>query len=327
MEHEIALQEDFITDLNLEPAIVGHDQAVRLQRLIAFLVVVIPFLGVLAAAYMLSNYGVSNFGVSIFIVMYCLGMLGITLGFHRHFAHRSFQTGRAMQLALAILGSMSAQGPLFFWVATHRRHHGYSDRLGDPHSPQLHGATFRGKLQGFWHGHIGWMFARELTNWLKYVPDLLKDQGLFVMHRLYFVWLLLGLFIPALLGLLITGTAYGGLEGFIYGGLVRIFFVNHALWCVGSISHMYGGRPLKAKTKDHSANNFWVALAAFGEGNQNNHHAYPRSARHGLEWWQPDFTYSVIQALAAAGLVWKVAAPNRATVLADYQKTKSTTGV
>lgn len=318
MSQNVALQEDFVTTQDLASSNTGSNEAVRTQRVIAFLVVVLPLLGLLLSIYLAMRNGVSAFAVWSFVVGYTLGMLGITLGFHRFFAHRSFETSRPMQIFLCILGSMSAQGPLFFWVATHRRHHANSDRPGDPHSPQLHG----GWLKGLFWGHIGWMFSKDLTNWGKYVPDLMRNRGLFRLHRLYPVWLLLGLIIPAVLGWLIVGSAYGALEGLLYGGLVRIFFVNHALWAVGSISHMFGGRPLQSKTRDHSANNFWVAVAAFGEGNQNNHHAYPRSARHGLEWWQPDFTFQVIRFLSAIGLIKNVAVPPRHEILAQYALTR-----
>lgn len=318
MDQNIALQEDFAVNKRLASANVGNARAVRLQRLIALQVVLLPALGTLAAAWLIARDGISGFGIAIFCGMYVLGMLGITLGFHRYFAHRSFETSRPAQIFLSAVGSISAQGPLFFWVATHRRHHANSDREGDPHSPQHHG----GGLRGFWYGHIGWMFSKDLTNWAKYVPDLMRDQTLFRMHRLYALWLALGLALPAALGWAVVGTAHGALEGFLYGGLVRIFFVNHALWAVGSISHMVGCRPLRAKTQDHSANNYWVAWAAFGEGNQNNHHAYPRSAKHGLEFWQPDLTYQVIRLLALVGLVWNVAVPPRAELLAQYRLTK-----
>ncbi len=321
MEKDVALQEDFATDDALSVFNEGSSGAVRIQNIIAFQVVVLPTLALLLSIYLISTYGISTFGISIFVIMYVLGMLGITLGYHRYFAHRSFETSRFMRLFLVVLGAMSAQGPLFWWVATHRRHHALSDKPGDPHSPQLHDGTMTSRIKCFFHSHVGWMFSRRITNWARFVPDLIKDKTLMKMHRQYPLWLLFGLLVPTLAGWAIVGTAYGALEGLLYGGFVRIFFVNHALWCVGSLSHMFGGRPLRAKTKDSSANNYWVALAAFGEGNQNNHHAFPRSARHGLEWWQPDFTYKVIVLLESCRVLWNVALPSREKVLSLYQKT------
>lgn len=321
MEKDVALQEDFATDDALTVFNEGSSGAVRFQNVIAFQVVVLPTLALLLSIYLISTYGISTFGISIFVIMYVLGMLGITLGYHRYFAHRSFETSRFMRLFLVVLGAMSAQGPLFWWVATHRRHHAFSDTPGDPHSPQLHDGSINSRIKCFFHSHIGWMFSREMTNWARFVPDLVKDKTLMKMHRQYPLWLLFGLLVPTLAGWSITGTFYGALEGLLYGGFVRIFFVNNALWCVGSLSHIFGRRPLRAKTKDSSANNYWVALAAFGEGNQNNHHAFPRSARHGLEWWQPDFTYKVITLLKWCRVLWNVAVPPREKVLSLYQKT------
>jgi stearoyl-CoA desaturase (delta-9 desaturase) len=159
------------------------------------------------------------------------------------------------------------------------------------------------------------MFSEEATNWVQFVPDLIKDKVLFRIHRLYPLWVFIGLILPSVLGWALTGHGYGALSGFLWGGLVRIFLVNQALWCVGSLSHMYGGRPFRHKTKDYSANNFWVALAAFGEGNQNNHHAFPSSARHGLKWWQPDFTFWVVLILEGLRLIRDVKTPTKNTIL------------
>ena len=297
-----------------QPTVRANETAVRIQRAIAFAVVVVPLFGCLAAIVLGWKQGVTRAEIGILIGAYIIGMLGITLGFHRHFAHRSFKTSRAMQVVFAILGSMAAQGPLFFWVATHRRHHAYSDVPGDPHSPQLSGQSGWAKLKGFWHGHIGWMFSEEQTNWGKFVPDLIKDKLMYRMHRLYLLWVLLGLAIPAAAGGLLIGTGEGALAGFLWGGLVRICLVNQALWCVGSICHMFGRRVFQQTTWDQSADNYWVALVTFGEGNQNSHHAFPSSARHGLAWWQPDFTADVIGALTLSGLIWDVTIPHASAI-------------
>lgn len=303
-----------------QPTVLASGTAIRIQQGIALAVVVVPFLGFVAALLLVRSAGMSRQEMELFVASYFFGMLGITLGFHRHFAHRAFKTSRGMQIFFAILGSMAAQGPLFFWVATHRRHHTYSDQPEDPHSPQLCGQGFWESVKGFWHGHIGWMFSREQTNWAKFVPDLIKDRLLFRMHRLYPVWVFLGLAIPTLVGGIGMGTWGGALRGFLWGGLTRIFFVNQALWCVGSICHMFGRRPFQHRTLDHSANNYWVALVTFGEGNQNDHHAFPNSARHGLNWWQPDFTADVIVFLEKIGLVWDVKIPKKNTVLAALEQ-------
>jgi stearoyl-CoA desaturase (delta-9 desaturase) len=167
-------------------------------------------------------------------------------------------------------------------------------------------------VRGLWHAHIGWMFSDQQTDWSRFARDLLHDRALFRIHRLYLVWVLLGLALPALAGWLIAGTAIAALQGFLWGGLVRMFLVNHASWCVGSICHMFGARPFA--TNDQSANNFWVAVVAFGEGLQNNHHAFPGSYAHAVRWWEPDLSALIIRGLEAAGLVWAVRSPTVADI-------------
>lgn len=305
------------------PSHIGSDRAVFIQRFIALLVVVLPAAGVLTGLYLALTKGLGWAEIVIFMVMYTLGMLGITLGFHRFFAHRSYKTSGIFAKFLIVLGSISAQGPLLFWVATHRRHHIHSDQPGDPHSPNLHGTQGFGKLKGFLYGHIGWMFTKELTDWKHFVPDLLKNRAYFTVQRFYFIWLFLGLALPTLWGWLWMGSTIGAVKGFLWGGLIRIFCVNHALWFVGSVSHMYGHRPFSAKTRDQSANNWWVALAAFGEGNQNNHHAFPNSAKHGLEWWQPDFTFIIIKVLEKLRIIWDVKIPSRQLITQTRSQPRS----
>ena len=284
----------------------------RLQWSIAFGVVVIPFLGVIVAGVLFWRRGMGWVEGGALLVMYVLCMLGITVGFHRHFAHRSFSTSRPMSLLFGVLGSMAAQGPLLFWVATHRRHHAFSDEPGDPHSPNLNGSGLSGLLCGLWHAHIGWMFSDEATDLVDFARDLLRDRDLFTIHRTYLFWVYSGLALPALVCGLLTLTWTGALQGFLWGGLVRVFLVNHASWCVGSVSHVFGTRPFE--TRDYSANNYWVALLTFGEGLQNNHHAFPSSFSHAVRWWQPDFSAVVIRCLRFAGLVWDVKYPSERAI-------------
>lgn len=296
------------------PASTGHAQAVLIQRIIAGAVVLVPFMGLILAVALGMQAGFHYQEFVILAVGYVLGMLGITLGFHRYFAHKSFKTSKAMEMFLMALGSSSAQGPLYFWVATHRRHHLHSDKEGDPHSPNLFGDGFKNMLRGFWYGHIGWMFSDQLTDWVRFVPDLLRKPNLFKWQSRYFIWVALGLAVPTLAGYLWIGGVVGALKGFLWGGLVRIFLVNQASWLVGSVSHMFGSHPFRDRTQDLSCNNWWVALLSFGEGNQNNHHAFANSAKQGLEWWQPDFTYKVILVLKASGLIWDVHVPSKTLI-------------
>ena len=288
--------------------------ALRTMRLIAGITIIGPFAGTLLALLLGLRYGVSAAALGIFAVMFPLSALGISLGFHRHFTHRGFRTSRPLSVILLILGSMAMQGSLLYWTATHRRHHAFSDTEDDPHSPHHHGGAMLGWWQGLWHAHIGWMFDAEVTNAMRFAPDLIRDQRLFRLQQHYLSWAALGLVIPAVAGLLLTGTAYGMLEGFLWGGPVRLLIVHHANWAVGSLSHLYGRRPFE--TGDHSANNMLVAIISFGEGLQNNHHAFPTSARHAIEWWEPDITGWVIGGLERLGLIWDVKHPSAEAISA-----------
>jgi stearoyl-CoA desaturase (delta-9 desaturase) len=273
----------------------------RLQRFMAFIVMVLPILGTGIAAYLAIRNGIGKVEIGSFLFMYLITMGGMTIGLHRYFAHRSFETGPRMRLILAVLGSMSTQGPLLSWVTIHRKHHAFSDRPGDPHSPHIHGNRLFGMLNGLWHAHIGWMFTENSADW-SFSRDLMGDRTLFWVHRTYLYWVGLSFLLPALLCGLLTRTWAGAALGFLWGGLVRCFVVNQASWCVGSICHYFGSR--RFETHDHSANNYMVALFTFGEGLQNNHHAFPSAARHGMRWWEPDFSGTLIHLLSVLGLVW-----------------------
>lgn len=289
-----------------DPTLTGliNPRALRIQRAIALLVMIVPFVGTLVALALASVHGVTTLDLALFGAMYFVSMFGITAGFHRHFAHRAFRTSPWMRTLLVVLGSMSAQGPLLFWVATHRAHHALSDRPGDPHSPNLHGGGWR----GFLFGHLGWMLAPLNASWAHYARDVLKERRLFTLHQLYPMWVLLGLSIPAAIGGVVSHSVYGAFTGFLWGGMVRLFLAHHWSWCVGSVCHMVGRRPYQ--TRDRSGNVGVVALFAFGEGLQNNHHAFPSSALHALEWWEPDISGWTLLVLARLGLVWDVKIPS-----------------
>lgn len=248
--------------------------------------------------------------MGLLIAMYSLTTFGIGIGYHRLLSHRSFQTSAPIRALFAILGSMAGQGPPLFWAAVHRRHHKYSDQPGDPHSPNLHGGGVWGVLRGFWHAHTGWLFVHEITDWGRWIPDLLQDRLLFRINRLYFLWMLLGLAIPATIGGLLSGTWRGAGLGMLWGGLVRMFLLHHSTWGINSVTHLWGTRPYKSN--DYSRNNALVALMTYGEGWHNNHHAFPHSALHGLRWWQVDISGLVIRTLQACGLAWDVKRPSPA---------------
>jgi stearoyl-CoA desaturase (Delta-9 desaturase) len=269
--------------------------------------VVVPFLATIAAIVLLWNSVVSATDLIVAAVMYLLTAVGITVGFHRLLTHRSFQTGKPLEYTFAVLGSMAVQGPTIAWVADHRKHHAHTDEEGDPHSPHVtpDGSGVRNVFTGLWHAHTGWLMSTQgRADWKKYAPDLYEDRGMrFISRR--FPWLvLLTLAVPALAGFLIAGTALGALTGLLWGGLVRIFFVHHVTWSVNSVCHFLGTR--RFETDDRSTNVFWLALPSLGESWHHNHHAFPRSAFHGLKRWEPDPSGLIIAALEKVGLARNV---------------------
>lgn len=266
----------------------------------------LPIAGLVMAVVLSCLWGFSWVNVGLLAGMYAVTMLGITVGFHRLFAHRSFQTIAPIRFALGALGSMAFQGSLVTWVGLHRRHHKYSDAAGDPHSPHDHGGRAMGLLRGFWHAHIGWAFAPLPDGLARYAGDLCRSRSARVLDALFPVWALAGLLIPAALGLAFLGWR-GAITGFVWGGLVRVFCAHHVTWCVNSVCHLWGSRPYASG--DESRNNALVGVLALGEGWHNNHHAFPSSARHGLRWWQVDVSYWVIRALVACRLAWQVRLP------------------
>jgi stearoyl-CoA desaturase (delta-9 desaturase) len=268
--------------------------------------VTLPVAGLVMAIVTSVWWGFEWVNVGLMVGMYLATMTGITVGFHRLFTHRSFQTVRPIQVVLAALGSMAFQGPMLDWVARHRRHHQHSDADGDPHSPYPHGTGLLGLLKGFWHAHIGWAFAPMPDELARYAGDLRRDRLLRVTSDLFALWALIGVLIPAGIGWALLGWK-GAVTGFLWGGLVRILLAHHITWCVNSVCHLWGSKPYAAG--DESRNNAVVGLLALGEGWHNNHHAFPSSARHGLRWWQIDISYYIIRTLTAVGLAWKVRLP------------------
>jgi stearoyl-CoA desaturase (delta-9 desaturase) len=298
----------------MTPAISGvsaaSPRARRFERRLALLVVALPFLGCCAAAAWFYGRGVSALDLGLLVAMYSVSVFGIGIGYHRLLTHRAFETRPWMRILLAIMGSTASQGSALYWTSVHRRHHATADHPGDPHSPHLHQGSWR-SLRGFWHAHLGWLFHHEITDIGRFVPDLLRDRGVFWVSQTYFWWVLFGLALPALIGGIAAGPA-GALSGFLWGGLVRITLVQHTTWSINSVCHVFGTRPLKCR--DLACNNALVALFSFGEGWHNNHHAFPTSAIHGLEWYQYDLSGLVIRTLARLGLAWNLKVPARSVI-------------
>lgn len=286
-----------------------------------FGVALIPTIGTVAAIGLwVAGIGPRTQEVVMLVVLYALNLMGMEIALHRFFAHRAFKTGETMKNALAVLGSLSYMGPLIWWVAIHRLHHAHSDKPGDPHTPQLGGPGWRGKLRGIFHGHVGWLFDPDSArpkNWNQYATDMYLDPVLLRMHHAYDYWLMLGLFLPMLLGGLMDLSWKGALLGLLWGGTVRIFLATNAVWAVNSIGHSVGGSRPFARG-DQSRNTFWIAIVTLGAGWHNNHHAFPQYATTSFHWWQIDISGWVISVLEKLGLVWDVRRPGPpATAAAD----------
>ena len=268
--------------------------------------VVIPFLATIAAVVLFWNSLVSPADLAIAAVMYLLTAIGITVGFHRLLTHRAFQTSKPIEYLFAIFGSMAVQGPVISWVADHRKHHAHTDKEGDPHSPHVgHGDGVQGVLAGLWHAHSGWLMSTQgRADWKRYAPDLYEDRGMRLIGRRFVSLVVLSLTIPALAGYIVSGSLVGAATGLLWGGLVRIFFVHHITWSVNSVCHFLGTR--RFETDDESTNVFWLALPSLGESWHHNHHAFPRSAVHGLKRWELDPSALVIGTMEKLGLAWNV---------------------
>lgn len=265
--------------------------------------VIVPFLGVIAAIVLLWNDMIDWTTVAVMVVMYVLTAMGVTVGFHRLLTHRAFQTYPWLERTFAVLGSLSVQGSVLDWVADHRKHHAHTDAEGDPHSPHVgHGHGFG----GFLHAHVGWLMETQgQADWKRYARDLYDDPGMRRIGRNFPLMVLLSLLIPTVLDCALHGfTAKGALEGFIWGGLVRIFFVHHITWSINSVCHIFGRR--RFAIEDKSTNVWWLAPFSLGESWHHNHHAFPRSAFHGLKWYELDFSGLMIRAMKKAGLAWNV---------------------
>jgi stearoyl-CoA desaturase (delta-9 desaturase) len=244
----------------------------------------------------------------ILVFMVTILGLGVTVGFHRLFTHRSFRTTRPLLALFGILGSAALEGPVIEWVAYHRRHHQFSDQEGDPHSPHVgHGEGWRGALRGLFYAHVGWVvFSDEPANEEHYAKDLLKDPLVRFIDKTFVLWALLGFALPFGLGVALTGTVYGGLTGLLWGGAVRVLVVHHITFSINSLCHFFGKR--RFDVDDESRNLAWLALFTFGEAWHHNHHAFPTSARHGLHRWERllDPSAMVIDGLERVGLAWDV---------------------
>jgi stearoyl-CoA desaturase (delta-9 desaturase) len=278
----------------------------RRDRVIAAIVTAIPILSLFVVGWQLWASLLGWNDIFVFVLLYVLTGLGVTVGFHRLLTHRAFKTTRPIRATLAILGSAAIEGPVISWVADHRKHHAFADREGDPHSPHVgHGHGWRGALRGLLHAHVGWLFIHtHRGRRTRYAPDLLGDPVVSWVDRTFVVWALGGLVTAFGLGWLFGGTLRDGLTGVLWGGAVRMLVVHHVTYSINSLCHFFGRQ--RFDTGDQSRNLAWLAPLSLGEAWHNNHHAFPTSAQHGLRRWELDPSALLIRALERVGLAWDV---------------------
>lgn len=276
-------------------------------KLIANLVAVFGGFLVLGAAIpLLWKHMCSPTDLWILVGMYLPTALGITVGYHRLFAHRAFATYPFIRYLLAGLGSMAGQGPVIEWVSDHRRHHAFSDHEGDPHSPHVgRPKGIWGNLAGFWHSHVGWLFsAQGLADREIYAKDLRQDRGLVFVDRAFPAFVILTFVLPFLIGFAVSHSIFGGWTALFWGGLFRLILMHHVTFSVNSLCHMFGTR--RFAVDDKSRNLSCLSVLTLGESWHHNHHAFPRSASHGLLWWELDLSGLFIRALRSLNLAWDV---------------------
>jgi stearoyl-CoA desaturase (delta-9 desaturase) len=262
------------------------------EQLLVTLFIALPTLALIATVPLAWGWGLTWTDIGLAVFFYFLCGLGVTAGFHRYFTHRAFKANRALRIALAIAGSMAFQGSIITWVADHRRHHIFTDKAGDPHSPWLCGTSAAAVIRGFWHAHLGWLFERDQTNTYRFAPDLLADPDIRRVNQQSFGWSTLSLAMPVVLGGLISWSWWGALTAFFWAGLVRIAALHHITWSTNSICHMIGNQPF---TRRDRSTNFWpLAILSMGESWHNLHHADPTCARHGVRRGQLDMTARLI---------------------------------
>lgn len=278
------------------------------QRLHALVTLLLPLLGSLLALGGLFIHGVRAVDVALLVGMYAVTMMGVDVGYHRLFSHRSFKAHPLLRALLAVFGSMAAQGPVIYWASNHRLHHARSDTEEDLHSPYMDGSRQRrGVLSGLWNAHVGWMFGHAPANPIRLAKDLLRDTTLTWVNQLYYLWVLLGLILPALIGGVATHSLSGAASGLLWGGLLRMFLVQHATFAGNSLCHVFGARPFR--TGDQSTNNLWLVIPTFGGAMHNTHHAFPSSAFVGFKWWHFDLGGWLIRSFARMRFVSEVKLP------------------
>ena len=281
----------------------------RGERALVYIFTLVPMLALVVAVPFAWGWGLSWLDVGLAVGFYLLSGFGVTVGFHRHFTHRAFKANSGLRNGLAIAGSTALQGDVITWVADHRRHHAFSDKEGDPHSPWLFGTSAAAMIRGFWHSHMGWILGRDRTNARRFAPDLLADRDIVAVDRLFLPLTLASLLVPALIGGLVSWSWWGAFTALFWAGLVRVAVLHHVTWSINSICHTIGERPFKSR--DRSGNVWWLALLSFGESWHNLHHADPTCARHGVLRGQIDSSARTIWIFEKLGWATNVRWPDQ----------------
>ncbi|MHB8246020.1 MAG: acyl-CoA desaturase [Acidimicrobiales bacterium] len=284
------------------------------QQAITALILFGPIAGVVLAAFAFFNHGVSVLDLVLAVVFFAVTGHGLSGGFHRLFSHRSFKAKRLVKMAFAVAGSLAFEGSLNGWVANHRRHHAFTDRDGDPHSPYAYGWATGARIRGALHAHVGWLFQVQPTDVERWAPDLASDHDLVTISALFPLWCAVSLAVPALIGWAVTGTFAGAIGGFVWGGLVRVFLLHQTTFAVNSACHIWGKRPFITRETDRSTNFAPLAILSFGDNWHNCHHSNPRLARHGVDRGQLDSTARLIWLLERIGAVSEVRWPDPASL-------------
>ena len=281
------------------------------QKLITLLLVSGPAAGLAVVTSLLWGHAVNVTDVVMGTVLYLVTGFGVTVGYHRLFTHRGFKPRRFLKVVLAVVGSMAVEGSVTSWVATHRRHHLYSDQAGDPHSPHQYRGRRMGLLGGLVFAHVGWLFVSDASSAERYAPDLLRDPDIRKISRLFPVFAVLSLALPFAIGYALAGTLTGAITALVWAGLVRMGVLHHVTWSINSLCHTFGRRT--DETADHSRNLWLLAIPSLGESWHNIHHAHPTWARHGAGRGMVDPSARLIRVLEQMRLVDAVRWP-RATL-------------
>lgn len=278
-----------------------------LQKLVTVAIVAGPLVALGVVIPWLWGSAVNLSDLIIAGVSYLVTGFGITVGFHRLFTHGGFGPRRSLKIALAVMGSMAVEGSVTSWVATHRRHHMFSDHDGDPHSPHRYGDQGRALVRGLLFSHVGWLFTSDASSASRFAPDMLRDRDLRRIDRLFPLLALASLAVPAGIGYALSGTLAGAVAALLWAGLVRMALLHHVTWSVNSLCHTFGRRT--DDTSDRSTNLWPLALVSLGDSWHNVHHAHPSWARHGARPGMVDPSAWLIRRFEQLGWATKVRWP------------------